>query len=314
MATGGDGALRLWRLERSCGTTTLRRCDDTVGSDEDDDIERHDRFVFIPPMKRLSGVISNDLSIELESLLRDFVSFQSISGRPAFLEECWRAARFLCSCFEAIGAVVKLIDIGTGHSPLVASRLGDDPNKPTVLFYSHYDVVPATASWSSADVQSRGGLTNSGSPLECSVVDESSSGSILEKSSEFRNSHLCPLDHRKSPSCKSPMSTPRTSHWHTDPWQLTALDGYYYGRGVTDNKGPILAQIFAVLGLLQQSPEKNDLPVNVVWLSEGEEESGSSGFEKAVHRLQETSDIVTGVTCVVCTNSYWVDDTKPCIV
>lgn len=34
--------------------------------------------------------------------------------------------------------------------------------------------------------------------------------------------------------------------WETDPFELVATDGYYYGRGVTDNKGPVLAAIYAV--------------------------------------------------------------------
>ena len=38
--------------------------------------------------------------------------------------------------------------------------------------------------------------------------------------------------------------------WKTDPWQLTSENEYLYGRGVTDDKGPILATLFAVKELL----------------------------------------------------------------
>ncbi|CAK0822509.1 unnamed protein product [Prorocentrum cordatum] len=41
------------------------------------------------------------------------------------------------------------------------------------------------------------------------------------------------------------------SGWVTDPWQVSAADGYLHGRGVSDNKGPLLAQLFAVRRLLQ---------------------------------------------------------------
>ena len=27
--------------------------------------------------------------------------------------------------------------------------------------------------------------------------------------------------------------------WSTDPWTMVAKDGYFYGRGVSDNKGPV---------------------------------------------------------------------------
>ena len=44
--------------------------------------------------------------------------------------------------------------------------------------------------------------------------------------------------------------------WSTDPWTMVATDGYFYGRGVSDNKGPLLAQIFAVRRLLQGDPSE----------------------------------------------------------
>lgn len=34
--------------------------------------------------------------------------------------------------------------------------------------------------------------------------------------------------------------------WRSNPFSLTAVDGYLYGRGTSDNKGPILAFIYAV--------------------------------------------------------------------
>ncbi|KFP73321.1 Beta-Ala-His dipeptidase, partial [Acanthisitta chloris] len=34
--------------------------------------------------------------------------------------------------------------------------------------------------------------------------------------------------------------------WKTDPYTLTEIDGNLYGRGATDNKGPVLAWINAV--------------------------------------------------------------------
>ena len=36
-----------------------------------------------------------------------------------------------------------------------------------------------------------------------------------------------------------------TDDWETDPFVLTGQDGYLYGRGSSDNKGSVLAAIFA---------------------------------------------------------------------
>ena len=34
--------------------------------------------------------------------------------------------------------------------------------------------------------------------------------------------------------------------WNTDPFVLTKIDGVYYGRGVQDDKAPILACLYAL--------------------------------------------------------------------
>lgn len=71
--------------------------------------------------------------------------------------------------------------------------------------------------------------------------------------------------------------------WGTDPFNMTGKNGYLYGRGTSDNKGPILACIFAVNELLKEGL----LDVNVIFLIEGEEESGSVGFYEAVNQNKE---------------------------
>lgn len=68
--------------------------------------------------------------------------------------------------------------------------------------------------------------------------------------------------------------------WISDPFALTGRNGYLYGRGVTDNKGPILAVACAAAELLR----RRALEVDLVFLVEGEEEAGSGGFEAAVKR------------------------------
>jgi acetylornithine deacetylase/succinyl-diaminopimelate desuccinylase-like protein/predicted glutamine amidotransferase len=96
--------------------------------------------------------------------------------------------------------------------------------------------------------------------------------------------------------------------WNSDPWTLTAVDGHYYGRGTTDNKGPILAMVFAIKSLLDSS--KDGLAVNVVLVLEGEGEQSNIGFRDAVaankHWFGDTTMILTS-------NSYWLGEERPCI-
>ena len=64
------------------------------------------------------------------------------------------------------------------------------------------------------------------------------------------------------------------------PFEMSGRDGFLYGRGVSDQKGPVLAVACAASSLLEQ----RNLDVDVVMLVEGEEESGSAGFKDAVQR------------------------------
>lgn len=68
--------------------------------------------------------------------------------------------------------------------------------------------------------------------------------------------------------------------WDSDPFSLSGRNGYLYGRGVTDNKGPIMAVACAAAELLG----RRQLGIDLVFLIEGEEEMGSNGFARAVKR------------------------------
>ena len=94
--------------------------------------------------------------------------------------------------------------------------------------------------------------------------------------------------------------------WNTDPFDMQGVNGYVYGRGVSDNKGPILAAIYAVADLVT----KQQLNSDIVFLIEGEEESGSRGFE---HAVQENKDLIGCVDWIILANSYWLDDYFPCL-
>lgn len=94
--------------------------------------------------------------------------------------------------------------------------------------------------------------------------------------------------------------------WRTDPYQLTSINGFLYGRGVSDNKGPILASLYAAADLARTKA----LRCNVVFLIEGEEESGSQGFHQTVREHKEQ---IGPVDWVLLANSYWLDDYNPCL-
>lgn len=96
------------------------------------------------------------------------------------------------------------------------------------------------------------------------------------------------------------------STWDADPFNLQPLNGFLYGRGVTDNKGPILAAIYAVADLVQQK----SLSCNVTFLLEGDEEAGSRGFRKTVRSAHEA---IGPVDFILLSNSYWLDDHIPCL-
>ena len=71
--------------------------------------------------------------------------------------------------------------------------------------------------------------------------------------------------------------------WDSDPFHMLPLNGYLYGRGTTDNKGPVMAVACAAASLLR----KRALNVDLVMLIEGEEESGSRGFCDAVQKYKD---------------------------
>ena len=60
--------------------------------------------------------------------------------------------------------------------------------------------------------------------------------------------------------------------WESPPFEPEIRDGRIWARGATDNKGQMLAHILGVEKILK---EDGELPVNLIFLFEGEEEIGS---------------------------------------
>ena len=61
--------------------------------------------------------------------------------------------------------------------------------------------------------------------------------------------------------------------WHSEPFRPQVRDGRIYARGASDDKGQLMAWIMAARALLSAAGR---LPVNLKFLIEGEEETGSN--------------------------------------
>ena len=80
--------------------------------------------------------------------------------------------------------------------------------------------------------------------------------------------------------------------WDSPPFEPVIRDGVVYARGATDNKGQILAHIRGVQAALAEN--NGELPVNVIFLVEGEEEIGSANLRPFLeqHRDSLRCDVV----------------------
>ena len=72
--------------------------------------------------------------------------------------------------------------------------------------------------------------------------------------------------------------------WHNDPFQPEIRDGRIWARGATDNKGQMLAHVLGVEEILRSQGE---LPVNLIFLFEGEEEIGSPNLAPFLTKNRE---------------------------
>ncbi|MEW6240717.1 MAG: M20/M25/M40 family metallo-hydrolase [Chloroflexota bacterium] len=80
--------------------------------------------------------------------------------------------------------------------------------------------------------------------------------------------------------------------WETPPFEPTLRDGKLYGRGVSDDKSHITARLFALDALLA---ELGELPCNVKFIIEGEEETASVHLKQFI---LEHKEILKADACV----------------
>ena len=142
-------------------------------------------------------------------VLRTLISKKSIFAQQIGLKE---VATYLGEIFTAAGSKVMIDDSYT--APFVLAEFqSDNPEAKTIIFYHHYDTVPAD----------------------------------------------------------------NDQPWTNDPFTLSVHYGVMYGRGVDDDKGHITARLTAVRKYIR---EHGSLPVNIIFMMEGAEESASTDLDK----------------------------------
>uniref|UniRef100_A0A1S4MXZ6 Peptidase M20 dimerisation domain-containing protein n=1 Tax=Pediculus humanus subsp. corporis TaxID=121224 RepID=A0A1S4MXZ6_PEDHC len=100
----------------------------------------------------------------------------------------------------------------------------------------------------------------------------------------------------------------KSDGWDTEPFELIEKNEKLYGRGATDDKGPVLGWIHALQAF---KGIHLDIPVNIKFIFEGMEESGSLGLDELVFSIKDT--FLKNVDYVVISDNYWLGTKKPCL-
>ncbi|KAF2757661.1 glutamate carboxypeptidase [Pseudovirgaria hyperparasitica] len=97
--------------------------------------------------------------------------------------------------------------------------------------------------------------------------------------------------------------------WNTEPFELSIDDkGRMFGRGSTDDKGPVLGWLNAI-----EAHQKAglDFPVNLLMCFEGMEEHGSEGLDDFI--MEEAQKYFKTADAVCISDNYWLGTEKPCL-
>ncbi|KAI9172405.1 Cys-Gly metallodipeptidase dug1 [Paramyrothecium foliicola] len=101
----------------------------------------------------------------------------------------------------------------------------------------------------------------------------------------------------------------KSDGWATEPFELTVDEkGRMFGRGSTDDKGPVLGWLNAI-----EAHQKAgvDFPVNLLMCFEGMEEYGSEGLDDLIK--EEAKKYFADAEAVCISDNYWLGTEKPCL-
>ena len=99
--------------------------------------------------------------------------------------------------------------------------------------------------------------------------------------------------------------------WATEPFKLSIDDkGRMYGRGSTDDKGPVLGWLNAIQAHKEAGVE---LPVNLLMCFEGMEEYGSEGLDEFIEKEAKPGGFFADADAVCISDNYWLGTEKPCL-
>ena len=74
--------------------------------------------------------------------------------------------------------------------------------------------------------------------------------------------------------------------WDSDPFEPELRDGYLYGRGTVDDKG----QLYMLLAAARELAQAGELPVNVRFCCDGEEETGGHSIVEFLEADERGAD------------------------
>ncbi|HEY7708084.1 MAG TPA: M20/M25/M40 family metallo-hydrolase [Gaiellaceae bacterium] len=77
-----------------------------------------------------------------------------------------------------------------------------------------------------------------------------------------------------------------TEDWETEPFQPEIRDGWLYGRGTADDKG----QLWTLIKAVEELAAAGELPVNVRFVCDGEEETGGHQVVEYIERDDRGAD------------------------
>lgn len=93
--------------------------------------------------------------------------------------------------------------------------------------------------------------------------------------------------------------------WKSDPFSLTEKKGRLFGRGAADNKAQILTHLYSVAKLMKEKK----LGFNIIFLVEGNEETGSALLKTAI--LKNKKDLQCD--CVLISDGGLIGDNSPAL-